>query len=92
MKVKLCIIPNLNESDRGEKIPGDLDVYLGAAGFWSESHIPGSGPTFTLLKPEIVFINQHGIRLKGFESIGFDKNGREQFQFREWSCLVKKAQ
>ena len=42
---------------------------------------------FGILKhPEIIFINPHGILLKGFEPCGADKTGREQYKYQEWYC------
>ena len=40
----------------------------------------------SLSKPEVIFINPDGIMLKGYESDGFDKTGREKFKYQEWFC------
>ena len=40
----------------------------------------------SLSKPDVIFINPDGIMLKGYESDGFDKTGREKFKYQEWFC------
>lgn len=39
-----------------------------------------------LEKPEIIFINQHGLMLRGFEENGCDKIGRLKYVYQEWYC------
>lgn len=40
-----------------------------------------------LKKPDIKFINQHGILLKGYEPTGCDRQGRQKFVYQEWFCV-----
>lgn len=37
-------------------------------------------------KPEIIFINPHGLMLRGFEENGCDKTGRIKYNYQEWYC------
>jgi hypothetical protein len=39
-----------------------------------------------LFSPEIVFINQHGIMLRGYEYDGQDRSGRNKYKYQEWYC------
>lgn len=39
-----------------------------------------------LKHPEIIFINFHGILIKGYESCGVDKTGKEKYNYQEWYC------
>lgn len=41
-------------------------------------------------KPDIVFINQHGIMLKGYEPAGCNKKGQQKFNYQEWFCVFIK--
>lgn len=40
-----------------------------------------------LKKPDIIFINQHGILLKGYEPAGADRQHRQKFVYQEWFCV-----
>ena len=40
-----------------------------------------------LVRPEIVFINPHGIKLRGFERAGVDRQHNEKFIYQEWWCV-----
>jgi len=46
----------------------------------------------TLKKPDIIFINAHGIMLKGYEPAGCDKQGRQKFAYQEWFCVFLEEQ
>lgn len=65
------------------KIPvlGTLAIDKNVAYFFVLNSLSAS-----LAKPEIIFINPDGIMLKGYESDGFDKSGREKFKYQEWFC------
>jgi len=65
------------------KIPilGTLAIDKNIAYFFRGNFLSAS-----LSKPEIIFINPDGIMLKGYESDGFDKTGREKFKYQEWFC------
>lgn len=41
-----------------------------------------------LKKPDIIYINQHGILLKGYEPAGCDRQGRQKFVYQEWFCVL----
>ena len=43
-----------------------------------------------LKKPDIIFINPHGISLKGYEPAGCDRKGRQKFVYQEWFCAFPK--
>lgn len=40
----------------------------------------------SLKKAEVVLITSNGIRIKGFEFIGLDKQGKEKYRYIEWWC------
>jgi len=40
-----------------------------------------------LKKPDIIFINAHGILLKGYEPAGIDRQNRQKFVYQEWFCV-----
>ena len=42
----------------------------------------------TLNNPEVVWINPHGIYLKGYEPDGVDKTGRQKYKYQEWFCYT----
>lgn len=39
-----------------------------------------------LHKPEIVFINQEGLMLRGFEKNGYTVSGQQKYLYQEWFC------
>lgn len=71
------------------KIPvlGTLAIDKNVAYFFlRDAHHVLDSLSASLAKPEIIFINPDGIMLKGYESDGFDKSGREKFKYQEWFC------
>lgn len=46
----------------------------------------GSKILGTLEKAEIIFVASNGIRVKGFEHIGYEKNGTKKYRYMEWFC------
>jgi hypothetical protein len=60
-------------------ISGTLSVTDGVARFWA-----GETLVTELHKPEIIFINPDGIRLRGFEPAGYTKSGVQRFEYQEW--------
>jgi len=68
---------------KSSKIPilGTLAIDKNIAYFFRGNFLSAS-----LSKPEVIFINPDGIMLKGYESDGFDKVGREKFKYQEWFC------
>ena len=60
---------------------GTLSIDKNVAYFFNGNYLHAS-----LSKPEIIFINPDGIMIKGYESDGFDKSGREKFKYQEWFC------
>lgn len=62
-------------------ILGTLSVDKNMAYLFSGNHVEAM-----LSRPEIIFINPDGIMLKGYESDGPDKMGREKFKYQEWFC------
>jgi len=47
--------------------------------------------TYLLRKVEVISITPDGIRLRGFESVGFEKNGQEKFKYQEWWCSYEQS-
>lgn len=46
-----------------------------------------------LKKPDIIFINAHGILLKGYEPAGCDRQHRQKFVYQVWFCaFIKRAE
>ena len=68
---------------RLDKLPtlGTLAIDNNVAYFFQGNYLKA-----TIVKPEIIFINQDGSMLKGYESDEFDKSGREKFKYQEWFC------
>ena len=44
-----------------------------------------------LRKPDIIFINAHGVSMKGYEPAGCDRQGRQKFVYQEWFCAFVKG-
>lgn len=44
-----------------------------------------------LNKPDIIFINAHGILLKGYEPAGADRQGRIKYNYQEWFCVFSEV-
>ena len=42
--------------------------------------------TYLMRKADVTLIGVDGIKLRGFEPVGFEKNGREKFNYQEWWC------
>ena len=39
---------------------------------------------YSLIKPDIIFISQDGMLIRGYEPAGFDKSGLQIFKYQEW--------
>jgi len=37
-------------------------------------------------KAEVIFISSLGVKVKGFEHIGNEKDGRKKYKYMEWWC------
>ena len=42
--------------------------------------------TYLMHKADVIFIGPFGIKIRGFEPVGFEKNGQEKFKYQEWWC------
>lgn len=39
-----------------------------------------------LKSPELIFVNQHGIAIKGYQPDGYTKTGVPKYKYIEWFC------
>ena len=61
-------------------VPGKLAIHDGQACLFDKHDIP----IVQLDKPEIVFVNQAGMMLRGFEPAGYTIKGVQRWQYQEW--------
>lgn len=79
MKYRLII--QLPEPLKNSNIIGTLSVDSEEADFFVNERL-----ITTLKRAEIVWINPHGIFLKGFEPKEVTRLGTQKFDYQEWFC------
>ena len=82
---KFKFIPQIGKKPKIKGI-GILCFDKGKATFFENEANENDALLGVLEKSEVDFISSHGIMVKGFESMGVGKDGREQFRYMEWWC------
>ena len=68
-------------SPRKTGVSGQLAVHDKQAWLFSNDI-----PVMQLDRPEIIFVNQDGMMLRGFEPAGYTKSGVQRWSYQEWYC------
>jgi len=58
--------------------------------FWDDPTNQRGHVLAVIRHPELVFINSHGVMVKGYEPDGEDKTGRSKFKYQEWFIAFTK--
>lgn len=84
-KIKYRFIPQIGKKPKIKGV-GILCIDKGEACFFENEAGWNDRLLGVLKKAEVDFINSDGVKVKGFESTGMGKDGREKFRYMEWWC------
>lgn len=58
--------------------------------WWDDARKADGKLLAILKKPEIVHANSDGIKFRGYEPAGYERNGNPKFRYQEWWIVTKK--